>query len=164
MTSCMLSRGFSSIWSTMLANSMLMQNLHLYGKSHFIETILSRLNNYFLLLMFTIYLSLHIQGETELSYRLTPSLTRSHTKPRTKQLREEVILVKQDISLKDNSVSYCTYCQIWLLVQWQPRPPPACYSPALQKYLSMCTSYNIEVQIICTHYVSYKRTTMCGLQ
>ena len=49
-----------------------------------------------------------LQGETELSFRLTPSLTRSYTKPQTKQLREEVIFVKEDISLKDNSVSYCT--------------------------------------------------------
>ena len=52
---------------------------------------------------------IHLQGETELSFRLTPSLTRSYTKPRTEQLREEVILVKEDISLKDNSVSYCMY-------------------------------------------------------
>jgi len=51
----------------------------------------------------------YLQGETELSFRLTPSLTRSYTKPRTKQLREEVILAKKDISLKDNSVSYCMY-------------------------------------------------------
>ena len=45
-----------------------------------------------------------LQDETELSYRLTPSLTRTHTKPRTKQLRDEVISVKKDISLKDSSV------------------------------------------------------------
>ena len=31
-----------------------------------------------------------IQGETELSLRLIPSLTQSHTKPRTKTVREEV--------------------------------------------------------------------------
>ena len=50
---------------------------------------------------------LRLKGETELSFRLTPSLTRSHTKPRTKQLRDEVILVQKDISLKDNSFSNC---------------------------------------------------------
>ena len=42
-----------------------------------------------------------------LSFRLIPSLTQSHTKPRTKTVREEVILAKEGISLKDNSVSYC---------------------------------------------------------
>ena len=47
------------------------------------------------------------QGETELSFRLKPSLTQSHTKPRTKTVREEIILAKEGISLKDNSVSYC---------------------------------------------------------
>ena len=46
-----------------------------------------------------------VQGETELSFRLIPSLTQSHTKPRTKTVREEVILAKEGISLKDNSVS-----------------------------------------------------------
>ena len=50
-----------------------------------------------------------VQCETGISFRPIPSLTRSHTKPRTKQLREEVILVKEDISLKDNSVSHCAY-------------------------------------------------------
>ena len=47
-----------------------------------------------------------IQGETELSLRLIPSLTQSHTKPRTKTVREEVFLAKEGISLKDNSVSH----------------------------------------------------------
>ena len=50
-----------------------------------------------------------VQCETEISFKLIPSLTRSHTKSRTKQLREEVILVKEDISLKDNSFSHCMY-------------------------------------------------------
>ena len=35
--------------------------------------------------------SISIQGETELSFRLIPSLTQSHTKPHTKTVREEVI-------------------------------------------------------------------------
>jgi hypothetical protein len=49
-----------------------------------------------------------VQGETELSFRLIPSLTQSHTKPRIETVREEVIIAKEGISLKDNSVSYCT--------------------------------------------------------
>ena len=36
----------------------------------------------------------YIQGETELSFRLIPSLTQSHTKPRTKTVKDEVILAK----------------------------------------------------------------------
>ena len=51
---------------------------------------------------------MYIQGETELSFRLIPFLTQSHTKPRTKTVREEVILAKEGISLKDNYVSPCT--------------------------------------------------------
>ena len=48
----------------------------------------------------------YIQGETEFSFRLIPSLTQSHTKPRnTVTVREEVILAKEGKSLKDNSVS-----------------------------------------------------------
>ena len=47
----------------------------------------------------------NIQGETELSFR---------QKPRTKQLRDEVILFKKDISLKDNSVSYCICIKVFL--------------------------------------------------
>ena len=50
----------------------------------------------------------NVQGETELSFRFIPSLTQSHTKPRTETVREEVILAKEGISLKDNSVSPCT--------------------------------------------------------
>ena len=46
-----------------------------------------------------------LQGETELSFRLIPSLTQSHTKPRTETVREEAILAKEGISLEDNSVS-----------------------------------------------------------
>ena len=49
----------------------------------------------------------NIQGETELSFMLIPSLAQSHTKPHTKTVREEVILAKEGISLKDNSVSPC---------------------------------------------------------
>ena len=52
--------------------------------------------------------TLYVQGETELSFRLIPSLTQSHTKPHTKTVREEVILAKEGMSLKDNSVSYCS--------------------------------------------------------
>ena len=52
---------------------------------------------------------MYVQGETELSFRLIPSLTQSHTKPRTKTGRKEVILAKEGISMKDNSVSYCMY-------------------------------------------------------
>ena len=48
-----------------------------------------------------------LQCETEISFRFIPSLTRSHTKPRTKHLRGEGFLVKKDVSLKDNSVSHC---------------------------------------------------------
>ena len=33
---------------------------------------------------------LHIQGETELSFRLISSFTQSHTKPRTETVRDEV--------------------------------------------------------------------------
>ena len=51
----------------------------------------------------------YIQGETELSFRLIPSLTQSHTKSHAKTVREEVILAKEGISLKDNSVSPCMY-------------------------------------------------------
>ena len=51
----------------------------------------------------------YIQGETELSFRLIPSLTQFHTKPRTETVREEVVLAKEGISLKDNSVSPCMY-------------------------------------------------------
>ena len=57
-----------------------------------------------------------IQGETELSFRLIPSLTQSHTKPRTNTVRDEVILAKEGVSLKDNSVSYCIYYIIKLLI------------------------------------------------
>ena len=57
-----------------------------------------------------------VQGETELSFRLIPSLTQSHTKPRTKTVREEVILAKEGISLKDNSVSPCKPTQVYLSV------------------------------------------------
>ena len=53
-----------------------------------------------------------VQGETEWSFRLIPSLTQSHTKLHTETVREEVILAKEGISLKDNSVSSC----IWYLV------------------------------------------------
>ena len=56
-----------------------------------------------------IYVCMYVQGETELSFRLIPSLTQSHTKPRTKTGRKEVILAKEGISMKDNSVSYCMY-------------------------------------------------------
>ena len=61
--------------------------------------------------MYIVYLNskTHTDGETELSFRLIPSLTKSHTKPRTETVREEVILAKEGISLKDNSVSPRTY-------------------------------------------------------
>ena len=52
--------------------------------------------------------STYILGETELSFRLIPSLTRSHTKPKKLTVREEVILDKGGISLKDNFVSPST--------------------------------------------------------
>ena len=42
-----------------------------------------------------------------LSYRVILSLTQSHTKPHT--VREEVILAREGISLKDNSVSPCSW-------------------------------------------------------
>jgi len=42
---------------------------------------------------------------TKLFFRLIPSLTQSHTKPRTETVREEVILAKEGISLKDNFFS-----------------------------------------------------------
>ena len=54
----------------------------------------------FNILYFILY---NIQGETELSFRLIPSLTQSHTKPCTKTVREKVTLAKED-----NSVSPCT--------------------------------------------------------
>ena len=47
----------------------------------------------------------YLQGETELSFRLIPSKIQSHTKPHTETVRKEVILAKEGISLKDNSVS-----------------------------------------------------------
>jgi len=62
-----------------------------------------------------LYCTIIIQGETELSFRLIPSLTQSHTKSHTKTVREEGILAKEGISLKDNSVSYCTYVYILLV-------------------------------------------------
>ena len=48
-----------------------------------------------------------LQNETESSFRLKPSLTQSHTKPHTKTVKEEVILAKEGLSLKDNCVSPC---------------------------------------------------------
>ena len=53
-----------------------------------------------------------VQGETE-SFRLIPSLIQSHTKPHTKTVREKVILAKEGISLKDNSVSPCIYNKLY---------------------------------------------------
>ena len=57
-----------------------------------------------------------VQGETELSFRLIPSLTQSHTKPSNKTVREEVILALEGISLKDNSV-YPVHTVVLLLNQ-----------------------------------------------
>ena len=39
-----------------------------------------------------------IQGETKLSFRLIPSLTQSYTKPRTKTVKEEVIVYSRQIT------------------------------------------------------------------
>ena len=54
-----------------------------------------------------------IQGETELSFRLIPSKIQSHTKPLTETVRKEVILAKEGISLKDNSVSPRTIVDLY---------------------------------------------------
>ena len=54
-----------------------------------------------------------LQCETEISFRLI-AYTLLDPKPQTKQLREEVILVKKDISLKDNSVSHCSLINIYI--------------------------------------------------
>ena len=59
-----------------------------------------------------------LQGETELSFRLIPSLTRSHTKPRTKTVGEEDIVAKEGISLKDNSVSPCNKIKVHLVIDY----------------------------------------------
>ena len=59
-------------------------------------------------ILFTVFL----KGETELSFRLIPSLTQSHTKPRAETVRDEVILAKEGISLKDNTVSPCIIVNI----------------------------------------------------
>ena len=66
--------------------------------------------------------SVSVQGETELSFRLIPSLTEYHTKPRTETVREEVILSKEGISLKDNSVSYCICISILIYIIISHRP------------------------------------------
>ena len=65
------------------------------------------------MLFINIYL---IQGETELSFRLIPSLTQSHTNPRSKTVRERVISAKEGIGLKDNSVSPCTIIDMKVII------------------------------------------------
>ena len=49
-----------------------------------------------------------IQSETELSFRLIPSLTQSHTTTRSETVREEVILAKKGISQK--KIIWCPEC------------------------------------------------------